>query len=154
MVCARSKNYDAEQRGIISTRNAARTPWQSRLVLRAIVGPALIREDIGRALRRNAKLALVCLGRALTIVFFFQMWWRLPKHVEPILLPVVSRYVMVTAPTLVIWGEKDTFVLTQNLDGLDQFVPQLTIKRIPDGSHWVIHEKWDEVNAKIRAFLH
>jgi len=29
----------------------------------------------------------------------------------------------------------------------------LTIKRIPDGSHWVIHEKRDEVNAEIRAFL-
>ena len=61
---------------------------------------------------------------------------------------------MVTTPTLVIWGEKDTALLTQNLDGLDQFVPRLTIKRIPDGSHWVIHEKRGEVNAEIRAFLH
>jgi len=60
---------------------------------------------------------------------------------------------MVTTPSLVIWGEKDTALLTQNLDGLDQFVPRLTIKRIPDGSHWVIHEKRDEVNAEIRAFL-
>lgn len=59
----------------------------------------------------------------------------------------------VKVPTLVIWGEKDTALLTQNLDGLDQFVPQLTIKRIPDGSHWVIHEKRDEVNADIRAFI-
>jgi len=61
---------------------------------------------------------------------------------------------MVTTPTLVIWGEKDTALLTQNLDGLDQFVPGLTIQRIPDGSHWVIHEKRSEVNRDIRAFLH
>jgi pimeloyl-ACP methyl ester carboxylesterase len=59
----------------------------------------------------------------------------------------------VKVPTLVIWGEKDTALLTQNLDGLDQFVPQLTIKRIPDGSHWVIHEKAAEVNADIREFI-
>jgi epoxide hydrolase 4 len=59
----------------------------------------------------------------------------------------------VKVPTLVIWGEKDTALLTQNLDGLDKFVPQLTIKRIPDGSHWVIHEKRDEINAAIRDFI-
>ena len=60
---------------------------------------------------------------------------------------------IVKVPTLVIWGEKDTALLTQNLDGLDQFVPQLTIKRIPDGSHWVVHEKREEVNAAIRDFI-
>jgi epoxide hydrolase 4 len=59
----------------------------------------------------------------------------------------------VNVPTLVIWGEKDTALLTSNLDGLDQFVPQLTIKRIPDGTHWVIHEKPDEVNGYIREFI-
>ncbi|HLG95096.1 MAG TPA: alpha/beta hydrolase [Bryobacteraceae bacterium] len=59
----------------------------------------------------------------------------------------------VKVPTLVIWGEKDTALLTQNLDGLDKFVPQLTVKRIPDGSHWVVHEKRDEVNAAIREFI-
>ena len=59
----------------------------------------------------------------------------------------------VKVPTLVIWGEKDTALLTQNLDGLDQFVPQLKVKRIPDGSHWVIHEKRDDVNREIREFI-
>jgi pimeloyl-ACP methyl ester carboxylesterase len=59
----------------------------------------------------------------------------------------------VKVPTLVIWGEKDTALLTQNLDGLDQFVPQLSIKRIADGTHWVIHEKPAEVNGDIRDFI-
>jgi pimeloyl-ACP methyl ester carboxylesterase len=59
----------------------------------------------------------------------------------------------VKVPTLVIWGEKDIALLLQNLDGLDQFVPDLTVKRIPDGSHWVIHEKPTEVNGMIRDFL-
>jgi pimeloyl-ACP methyl ester carboxylesterase len=59
----------------------------------------------------------------------------------------------VKVPTLVIWGEKDTALLTGNLEGLDKFVPNLTIKRIPDGTHWVIHEKPTLVNEYIREFI-
>jgi len=59
----------------------------------------------------------------------------------------------VKMPTLVIWGEKDPYLLTGNLNGLDECVPDLTIKRIPDGSHWVIHEKPALVNAYIRDFI-
>lgn len=59
----------------------------------------------------------------------------------------------VKVPTLVIWGEKDTALLTGNLEGLDQYIPNLTIKRIPEGSHWVIHEKPAEVNGYIRDFI-
>jgi len=59
----------------------------------------------------------------------------------------------VKVPTLVIWGEKDPYLLTGNLEGLDRFVPNLTIRRIPDGSHWVVHEKPALVNALIRDFL-
>lgn len=60
---------------------------------------------------------------------------------------------MVNAPTLVIWGEQDRVLLTSNLEGLERFVPQVTIKRIPDGTHWVIHEKPELVNTAIRAFI-
>jgi len=59
----------------------------------------------------------------------------------------------VKVPTLVIWGEKDRYLLTGNLEGLERYVPNLTIKRIPDGSHWVIHEKPALVNSYIREFI-
>jgi len=59
----------------------------------------------------------------------------------------------VKVPTLVIWGEKDTALLTGNLDGLDKFVPKLTIKRMPDGTHWVIHEQPALINEYIREFI-
>ncbi len=59
----------------------------------------------------------------------------------------------VNVPTLVIWGERDTALLTSNLEGLEKFVPQLTIKRIPDGTHWVIHEEPDLVNKYIHDFI-
>ncbi len=67
--------------------------------------------------------------------------------------PRERRTWMVNVPTLVIWGEQDTALLTGNLDGLEQFVPHLTIKRIPDASHWVIHEQPALVNTYIREFL-
>jgi len=59
----------------------------------------------------------------------------------------------VNVPTLVIWGEKDTALLTGNLLGLEEYVPDLTIKRIPDGSHWVIHEQPEIVNKYIKEFI-
>ena len=59
----------------------------------------------------------------------------------------------VRVPTLVIWGERDQALLTGNLDGLERFVPDLTIERIPDGSHWVIHERPELVNRLIHNFL-
>ena len=59
----------------------------------------------------------------------------------------------VKIPTLVIWGERDTALLTGNLEGMEIFVPNLTLRRIPEGTHWVVHEKPAEVNAYIRQFL-
>jgi pimeloyl-ACP methyl ester carboxylesterase len=59
----------------------------------------------------------------------------------------------VKMPTLVIWGEKDPYLLTGNLIGLDQYVPKLTVERIPDATHWVVHEMPARVNELIRDFL-
>ena len=59
----------------------------------------------------------------------------------------------VTMPTLVIWGELDPYLLIGNLNGLDQYVPKLTVERIPDATHWVVHEKPARVNELIRDFL-
>ena len=59
----------------------------------------------------------------------------------------------IRVPTLVIWGEKDTALLTGNLVGLETYVSDLTIKRIPEGSHWVVHEEPELINSYIREFI-
>lgn len=59
----------------------------------------------------------------------------------------------VRVPTLVIWGERDAALLPGLLDGLDACVSDLHIARIPDASHWVIHEQPAQVNRLIREFL-
>ena len=60
---------------------------------------------------------------------------------------------MVRVPTQVIWGENDPALLTCLLDGLEELVPNLSIDRISDGTHWVAHEFPDRVNRLIRDFL-
>ncbi|MGA8305421.1 MAG: alpha/beta hydrolase [Candidatus Acidiferrales bacterium] len=65
--------------------------------------------------------------------------------------PVASLEVKM--PTLVIWGEKDPYILTDNLNGLERYVPKLTVERIPEATHWVVHEKSARVNELIREFL-
>lgn len=59
----------------------------------------------------------------------------------------------VSVPTLVIWGEKDPYLLMGNVTGLPEYVPNLTVKHITYGTHWVIHEKVDLVNSYIRQFI-
>jgi pimeloyl-ACP methyl ester carboxylesterase len=56
-------------------------------------------------------------------------------------------------PTLVIWGELDQALLMGNLDGLEQYVDDLTIKRIPDATHWIVNEQPEVVNSLIRNFI-
>jgi pimeloyl-ACP methyl ester carboxylesterase len=63
------------------------------------------------------------------------------------------RPAIIRVPTLVIWGEQDKALLSGNLVGLEAFVPNLRVKRIPDGSHWVVHEHPALINALIREFI-
>ncbi|UCG08068.1 MAG: alpha/beta hydrolase [Desulfobacterales bacterium] len=59
----------------------------------------------------------------------------------------------IRVPTLVIWGELDQALLVGNLDGLEQYGDDLTIKRIPDATHWIVHEQPEVVNSLIREFI-
>ncbi len=69
------------------------------------------------------------------------------------ILNLPKEMLAVKVPTLVIWGEQDRALLTGNLDGLEEYVEDLTVKRIPDGTHWVIHEQPELVNSLIRDFI-
>ena len=41
----------------------------------------------------------------------------------------------------------------QDIIGLEQYVADLTIERVPDADHWIVHQKPDLVNQRIRSFL-
>lgn len=59
----------------------------------------------------------------------------------------------VRVQTLVLWGERDRALLTGCLDGLEQCVPQLTMVRVPEASHWIVHEQPERVASEIEAFV-
>ncbi|MBV9231650.1 MAG: alpha/beta hydrolase [Chloroflexi bacterium] len=59
----------------------------------------------------------------------------------------------VTAPTLLIWGEQDVALNIEMTYGLEQWVPNIQIQRVPDSGHWVQQEKPNLVNELIRKFL-
>jgi pimeloyl-ACP methyl ester carboxylesterase len=56
-------------------------------------------------------------------------------------------------PTTVLWGEQDHALLPGLLDGLERWVPQLTLHRVPTGSHWLVHEQPGLVAEHIAALL-
>ena len=56
-------------------------------------------------------------------------------------LAFAPEAVTVRVPTRVIWGERDAALLPPLLDGLDAYVPHLRLLRVPDASHWIMHEQ-------------
>jgi epoxide hydrolase 4 len=61
--------------------------------------------------------------------------------------------VTVRVPTLVLWGEGDRALPPSLLDGLGAWVPNLVIERVPEASHWIVHEQPERVIAAIQAAL-
>jgi len=59
----------------------------------------------------------------------------------------------VRVPTLVVWGEDDEALLPANAEGLDRWVPDLRVERIPNASHWVQVDAPERVNDELRAHL-
>jgi pimeloyl-ACP methyl ester carboxylesterase len=60
---------------------------------------------------------------------------------------------IIDVPTLLIWGKQDIALGIELTHGLEQWVPNIQIKRIPDSGHWVQQEKPDEVNTLMLEFL-
>jgi pimeloyl-ACP methyl ester carboxylesterase len=61
--------------------------------------------------------------------------------------------IMINVPVLVIWGMKDHALLPGLLNGLEEYVPDLRVKRVPEGTHQVVHEEPELINKYMREFL-
>lgn len=59
----------------------------------------------------------------------------------------------VSVPTLVIWGLGDTALPATLLDGLHEHVADLRIERVPDATHWIVHEQPARVTGLLAGFL-
>lgn len=70
-----------------------------------------------------------------------------PGQVSAPLDPAAFR---LSTPTLVVWGEKDEALLPVLLEGLEEFVEDLSIQRLPMAGHWLLHEEPEVVATALR----
>lgn len=62
-------------------------------------------------------------------------------------------YPTIDTPTLLLWGEADTALLKETTYGTDRYVSRLTLRYLPQVSHWVQQEAPETVNAMLEAWL-
>ena len=62
-------------------------------------------------------------------------------------------YPVIDVPTLMIWGEHDSALGKETTYGTEKFVPNLTLRYLPNVSHWVQQEAPETVNAMLQAWL-
>jgi pimeloyl-ACP methyl ester carboxylesterase len=55
-------------------------------------------------------------------------------------------------PTLLIWGERDRYLAGALTRGLEQWVPNLRVERLPRASHWVLQDEPKAVNDLLVDF--
>jgi pimeloyl-ACP methyl ester carboxylesterase len=80
---------------------------------------------------------------------------RPPRPEDPGAAAVTLPREMLTVdiPTLVLWAMDDVALPPALVDGLDAYVPQLTLEKVPGASHWIIHERPAFIAAEIDKHL-
>ena len=80
---------------------------------------------------------------------------RPPRPDDPAAAAVELPHAMLTVklPTLVIWGLGDKALPPALLDGLGDYVDQLTVKTMANATHWIVHEQPVRVAQLISDFL-
>ncbi len=116
--------------------------------------------EIGRMLRRSAvqkdafprevtakyQEAMSKPGSVTAALNYYRQLFRHPPG-------PAERISHISIPTLLIWGEQDIALGIELTYGLEQWVDNIQVKRIPDSGHWVQQEQPDKVNQLMLAFL-
>jgi pimeloyl-ACP methyl ester carboxylesterase len=80
---------------------------------------------------------------------------RPPRPEDPAAaaLELPQTMLSVSLPTLVIWALDDIALPSALIEGLDQYVSHLTLRTVPDATHWIVHEQAQLVAELIAHFL-
>lgn len=113
--------------------------WDFALLKRALrSGPARTDEELERY------LAALAAPEALTAALnYYRAALRSPSR-----RPVPTR-----VPALVLWGDRDPFLVPSLTHGLEAWVENLEVIRFPAAGHWLHLEQPDRVNEHLLAFL-
>ena len=80
---------------------------------------------------------------------------RPPRPEDPAAAGVTLPREMLTVdiPTLVLWAMEDVALPPELVDGLDAYVTDLRLEKVPGATHWIIHERPAFVAERLGAFL-
>jgi pimeloyl-ACP methyl ester carboxylesterase len=84
---------------------------------------------------------------ALTAAINYYRALRDPAHRTP------QDDAPIQAPTLLLWGERDAYLTPRLTEGLQGWVPNLSVVRFPDVSHWIQNDAPKRVNRLLIDFL-
>ena len=128
--------------------------------LAAILIKAFGGELSGSAMEDDERAALLADWQNPDAAIGMLNWYRAsPMDVPPAVAPLVvpeGRALQVpqlTIPTLVIWAMDDLALPPANIGGLEEYVADLTIERVPGCGHFVPWEAPGAVNAAMDSFL-
>lgn len=80
---------------------------------------------------------------------------RPPRPDDPGAAAIELPLAMLTVdiPTLVLWGMDDVALPPELVEGLEQYVPRLTLEKVEGASHWIVHEQPAFVASRLANFL-
>jgi len=76
-----------------------------------------------------------------------------PQDAAAAAVQLPPEMLTVALPTLVLWGLEDVALLPELVEGLEAYVPRLTLERVAGASHWIVHEQPQFVAQRLQAFL-
>jgi len=76
-----------------------------------------------------------------------------PEDAGAAAITLPEAMLRIEVPTLVLWGTDDIALPPELVDGLDAWIPRLTLERVPGASHWIIHEQPALVIDRLQRFL-
>ena len=68
-------------------------------------------------------------------------------------LQLPAELVNVRVPTRVVWAEGDAALPPALLDGLEAWVPDLQVVRVPQATHWIVHERPERIVHEVEQSL-
>ena len=80
------------------------------------------------------------------MINYYRAAVRPPKGTKTELLPI-------SAPTLVVWGDKDRYLGPNLAEPHPEDVPNLRVEHLPDASHWVHHDEAERVTELLIDFF-
>lgn len=80
---------------------------------------------------------------------------RPPRPEDPGAAGVTLPRGMLTVdiPTLVLWAMEDVALPPELVEGLDEYVADLTLEQVPGATHWIVHERPAFIAQRLARFL-